>query len=194
MKYINLQDILQPGQNYILDYAREFGKEIQAVKHDKATNTCFEKADLINFDPMQVVKSVYLWDNNGKFYGFVAPELGTRERPLKFDEPLIKRIFREDKIQAKKLMGLRNSFSPTGMEHGTFTPFVPDYYFDGDGFTGTLDRIYVYGSQELNGKKADISIGGFGEESHKISVLLNYEDIYEGLNWKFPGKIEKFNL
>ncbi len=194
MKYISLESVLQPGQEYMLEYAKRFGKDIKAVQHEIATDTCFEKADLIDWNPEQVIKCVFLYGKEGKFYGFVSPELGTRGSPLKFDDPLIKKIFRNDKKKAKQLMGLKNNYFPMGMEKGTCTPFVPDYYFEGDGFTGVLERIYVYDSPKIDGKKADISIGGYGEGAHKVSVHLNYEDIYGCLNWKFPGKIEKFNL
>jgi prolyl-tRNA editing enzyme YbaK/EbsC (Cys-tRNA(Pro) deacylase) len=196
MKYINLQNILQQEQNYILDYSKEFGKEIQAVKHDQITSTCFEKASILGWNPKQVIKSVFLYNNKGKFYGFIAPELGEKGNPLRFDNQLIKKMFEGNRKKAKSLMNLRNKSFPIDMENGTCTPFIPEHYFDlgGDGFTGTLDKIYVYDSPKLNRKKVDISIGGYGEEAHKTSVHLDYEDIYECLNWKFPGKIEKFNL
>jgi prolyl-tRNA editing enzyme YbaK/EbsC (Cys-tRNA(Pro) deacylase) len=195
MKQINLQNILQPEQKYVLDYFSRAGKEIQGFEYEKATNTCFEKADLLGWNPEQVVKAVYLYDNKGKFYGFISPELSTDSKnPLKFDNQLIKKMFNGDRKKSKSLMDLKNKSFPLGMERGTCTPFILDHYFHGDGFTGSLDKIFVYEGSELNGKKADISLGGEGEFFHRISAHLNYEDIYECLNWKFPGKIEKFNL
>jgi len=199
MKYVTLQDILQPEQKYVLDYANIFRKDIQAVKHDFATDTCFEKADLMGWNPEQVVKAVFLYGNNGKFYGFVSPELGTRSNQLVFNQKTLSEIFSNkkgyNKNFRKDMLNLDNKRVPLGMERGTCTPFVLDYYFEqGDGLTGFLEKIYIYDPNNLENKKVDISIGGLGKEAHMVSVHLNYSDIYECLNWKFPGSIEKFNL
>lgn len=193
LKYAALERVLQPGQEYILDYSEKFEKDIKAVEHEIATDTCFEKADLLGWAPINIVKCVFLSGKEGKFYGFVAPELGERRNsPLRFDNQQIAKIF--NKKTMKQMGNLSNSMVPLGMEKGTCTPLVPDYYFNGDGFIGSLEKIFVYDSSKLNKELVDISIGGYGKEAHKISVHLNYEDIYGCLNWKFPGKIEKFNL
>jgi hypothetical protein len=198
MKYISLQNILQFGQEYILDYAKKFNKEIYAVKHEIATDTCFEKAKLLDWDDVRrVVKTVFLYgskeENKGKFYGFIAPELGKEGNPLRFENPLIKRIFQEDKKKAKSMMDLKNKTFPLGMERGTCGPIIPDFYFNGDGLTGTLDMLYFWDLPELNKEFVDISIGGYGEEAHRISVHLKYENLYECLKWKFPKGIQKFD-
>ena len=202
MQIIPLEDVLQPGQEYLLEYAKKFGKEIKAVKHNRATDTCHEKFGLLkeeNFnefkDVKQVVKTVFLYgankENKGKFYAFVASELGDERNPLKFDNPLIKRIFYQDRKKAKNLMDLDNKNFPLGTERGTCGPIVPDYYFDGDGLTGTLEEIYFYDLPELDKEYIDISMGGYGKFFHIISVHMKYEDLFECLNWKYPGKIRK---
>jgi hypothetical protein len=192
MEYVNLESVLQPGMEYVADYFSKQGKEISVVKHEVVTNTCFEKADSLQWDYGDIVKSVFLWGKQGKFYAFVSPEIGTRDRPLKFDNQLIKKIFREDKKGSKQMMNLKNSISPLGMDYGTCGPFVPDYFFNGDGFTGSLDKIFIYDSSDSNKKVVDISMGGYGEEAYKISAQLFYEDLVECLECKFGEKIERF--
>ena len=192
MEQIDLESVLQPGQEYILDYAQKFGKDIRAVKHDVATNTCFEKAELLGWNPGRVVKSVFLWGREGKFYGFVSPEQGPPCKPLRFDNPTIKYIFSEwPKKKRKTMMNLKNSISPISMEKGTCTPFVPDYFFSGDGFTGSLEKIYLRDYPKINKEIVDISIGGYGKDFHKISLHLPYEDIFGILNYYFKDKVEK---
>ncbi|MDP3966284.1 MAG: hypothetical protein Q8Q04_02010 [archaeon] len=207
MKHFNLRDFIEKkdssfessffreGQKYVLDYFQNSGKEAKLALHDEQTNTCFEKSRILGWDPQRVVKSIFLYDSKGKFYGFVSPELGESEdKPLRFNNQTISKIF-SDEVERKKMMNLSNSVYPLGMEKGTCTPFVPEYYFqDGDGFTGRLERIFVYTSSNINKKLVDISFGGEGELAQKTSLHLTYEDIYLCLNQAFPGRITQFNF
>ena len=186
---INLRDILDESQFYVAELSEKLGINVRAVEHEIATDTCFEKARLLNWNPERIVKSIFLY-KEAKFYAFVIPELN-----LTFDNNLIKRIFSQDKKIRKQMMNLKNSICPMGMEKGTCTPFVPDYYFEeGDYYTGFLEKIFFYDFPKLGKEIVDISIGGEGERYHKVSLHLNYEDIYNILKFKFGDKIEKFDL
>ena len=81
-----------------------------------------------------------------------------------------------------------------GMDRGTCTPFVPDYYFQGDGWTGSLEKIYVLDHPAINDKMVDFSIGGIGDEARKISVQTTYKTMYDIIDKQFPGKVEKMYL
>jgi len=186
---INLRDILDESQFYVAETSEEFGLDVKAVKHDVATDTCYEKANLLGWESERVVKSVFLY-KGAKFYAFVIPEL---DRTL--DNNLIKRIFSSNKKIKKQMIGLRNSRCPFGMEKGTCTPFVPDYYFDeGDYYTGFLEKIFIHDIPKLEKEIVDISIGGEGENYHKISLHLPYGNIYKILNYKFGERIQKINF
>ncbi len=93
---IPLEQVLQPGQEYISKYEAKHPDSIVAYKHNKDTITCFEKADLIGFEPEQVIKSIMLYDMKGKFYCFVSPEIGTKNKPLKFNDKTIKTLFSQN--------------------------------------------------------------------------------------------------
>jgi len=187
---MKLKDILQTEQQYVLDYIERTGVEIKAVQHEKATTTCFEKADLLGWSPERVVKAIFL-NVNGNGYGFVCPELGTRESLLRFDKNLVGKILG---LSSKQVKFSSNSCVPTGMEIGTCTPFVLTDSFEDYGLGKELEKIFVYDSGKFNESLVNISIGGFGEEAHKTSLHLYGKDIYECLNYEFPGKIGKFNF
>lgn len=187
---MNLGDILQTEQKYVLDYVERTGAKIKVVKHPRATTTCFEKADLLGWKPERVVKAIFL-NVNGKGYGFVCPELGTEESHLRFDKNLVGKILR---LSNKQMKFSSNSCFPTGMEKGTCTPFVLTDSFENYGFGKEVEKIFVYDSDKFNKSLVDISIGGYGEEAHKTSLHLYGKDIYGCLDYEFNGKIEKFDF
>jgi hypothetical protein len=180
----NLRDILQTGQFYVVEARDKFGINVKAIKHEVATDTCFEKADLLGWDFERIVKAVFFHKKDIS-YGLIFPELGERDFPSHITKEIISEVFNITKTQAKKF---KNSYCPNGMEYGTCTPFILE-----DSFEKGLERIFIYDYPELNNKLVDISIGGEGEEAHKISLHLKYEDIYKILKYQFGDRIEKFN-
>ncbi|MCK9595678.1 hypothetical protein M0R19_00645 [Candidatus Pacearchaeota archaeon] len=189
MKYLNLEEVLQPKQKYVQELSSKIRIDIKAVEHEIATNTCFEKAELINWPAERVVKAIFFYKED-LLYGFIFPELGTKDSPKYIDsKEIFPRILGCTKKQSKKFS---NSYCPEGMEHGTCTPFVLDDSFQNPG--KRLTNIFIHDFKELKNKLVDISIGGFGERAHKISLHLPYEGIYEILNYKFGDKIQKINL
>lgn len=190
---INLRDILQEGQEYVVGLGEKFGIDIKAFRHDKATDSCYEKLKLLGGDwtSDRIVKCVF-FSGQGKLYGLVFPEFGTEENPERFSQKDLGAILGWDK---KQISTIRNSTCPEGMEFGTCTPFVPKEVFEYDGFSMPLEKIFVDDAPWLEDKIVDISIGGYGEEAHKTSVQLPYSGIYKILLEKFrEDKIVKENI
>ncbi|MFH1787481.1 MAG: hypothetical protein ABH811_01690 [archaeon] len=187
LNYIPLESALCEGQDYVVGISNKLGLEVKAVKHEKFTNTCFEKAELLNWPAERVVKAVYL-SNCDSMYGFVFPELGNGF-PRYINSKDISRVLEINGKQAKKY---RNSNCPESMEMGTCTPFVTENSFCNS--NKLLRKIFFHDFSKIDNELVDISIGGYGEKAHKISLHLNYGIIYEILNYKFGERINKVDL
>ena len=184
---LNLRDILQVGQEYVAEFRDEYGIFIKVVKHDVATTSCYEKLDILGGDwtANRIVKAVF-FSGKGKLYGITFPELGTREEPKHVSKDDLATILG---VENKEVANFRNSFCPEGMEKGTCTPLVPDYVFEDDGYSMSLEKIFVYKSLRRERKPIDISFGGFGEEAHKISVQLSGCDMCDMMEDKLGDKV-----
>ncbi len=182
---INLRDILQAGQIYVAELSEELGLDVKVVKHEFATDTCFEKADLLGWESNRVVKAVF-FHREDISYGFIFPELGTKDSSKYINK---KEVFPNlIGCSRKEAKNFKNSYCPSGMEKGTCTPFVLE-----DSFEKGLERLFIYDIPQLDDQLVDISMGGYGEEAHKTSLHLPYKGIYKILNSKFGDKINKFN-
>ncbi|MBD3164774.1 hypothetical protein GF323_06250 [Candidatus Woesearchaeota archaeon] len=189
MKEIELKTVLSQGQEYVADATVALGVEVIAVEHDKATNTCHEKAAILGWDAEQVVKAVFFYRGE-EMYGFVFPELGSKDKPLYLPaKEIIPRVLGISKNQAKKF---NNSYCPEGMEYGTCTPFVLQQSFSAE--ERRLIRMLVHDRTSLDNKIVDISIGGAGDTAHRTSVHLPYRGIYDILHHTFGDKIRKVEL
>ena len=195
LNYIELEDVLQSGQEYVKDIAFKLGLEIRAVTHDIVTDTCFEKAELLGWSAERVVKAILLSkEGDNFFYGFVFPELGTLENPkYLIKKETLPRLLSVTKSEAKKF---RNYYPPGEIEFGTSTPFLSENFFGANNSTRSkiIKKLFVQDVPKLNKHVVDISIGGFGEEAHKVSLHLNYGSLYEILSYKFGEKIQKLDL
>ncbi len=190
MTKINLRAALSEGQDYVAEVGEELSVDVQAMRHELATTTCYEKADLLGWDVERIVKVIF-FRGEGKLYGLVFPELGTSEDPERFSKKDLGAVLGYDKEQ---MSSISNSACPEGMEYGTCTPFVPDYVFEDDGYSSLLVKIFVHDAPWLDNQIVDISIGGEGEEAHKTSLHLSYSGIYDILERRFGDKIVKENL
>ena len=195
LKYVRLEDVLHEGQNYVA-----LAKNVKAVEHSIATSTCFEKKDLLDSsDPSgewtddRIVKAVFLyWGKD--VYGFVFPELGKRPNSLKMDaRAVLPNLLGISKSQSKRFS---NGYCLDGMEYGTCTPFVLDTELDGFEMKDRrrVRGMFIHDCSHLEDKIVDISIGGSGSKAHRTSLHLPYQDIYDILNSRFPGKVEKVCL
>ncbi|MCL5018197.1 MAG: hypothetical protein M1416_00305 [Candidatus Pacearchaeota archaeon] len=186
---INLRDALNGRQFYVAELSEKFGIEIRAVRHDVATDTCFEKAELLGWPADRIVKAIFVHKDED-FYGFVFPELG-KESPRHLDiKETLPKVIDVSKKQAKDF---RNSYCPDGMEYGTCTPFVLEDSFS-ERKIKKLRKIFIHEMNYQESSLADISIGGFGENAHKTSLHIGYSDIYKILKENFGDRIVKTNL
>ena len=183
---------LHPEQQYVQRQAQALGLEIKKVHHPIATTTCYEKAKLLQethpdqeWTPERVVKALYgmiCWDN----YGFVLPELGRR-----LDLEMIRSTFQEAGLEppsSARECDFHPSKVPPSMERGTCSPFPTEEEMR---FIG---RIFFYDFPDLENRIVDISMGGKGEEAHKVSWHLPYKGIHDILKEQFNGKIYKVRI
>jgi len=191
MEYINLESALQEGQRYVAQAASELRIDVKALRHDVATDTCHEKAELLGWDDVErVVKAVFFYKGKD-LYGFIFPELGSEEDPRHIDKKeTLPKILGVSRKQAKSF---HNAYCPEGMEYGTCTPFVLEGSFDDDK-DKQLRKIFIHDYKRIDEETVDISIGGKGEDAHKTSLHLTYSGIYNILRHKFGDRIEKANL
>lgn len=160
----------------------ELGIEVYGVFHDIPTTTCFEKARILGWKSERVVKSIYLHKEED-FYGFIFPELG-KEKPLILDsKEVLPKILGVTKSQSKKFGS--HTF-PYGMEKGTCTPFAYKSHL--------LKKIFLHDFPEIDEEFVDISVGGFGEDFHKMSLHIKYGDLYRILHHTLGGRIQKLDF
>lgn len=185
---IKLRDALQKGQDYVAGLSEKLGIDIKAFRHDIETDTCFEKAKLLGWNPEQVVKTIF-FSREPDVYGFVFPELG-KDSPIRVNtKEILPEILGISNKQAKDF---KNSYCPYGMEFGTCTPFVLEDSFERTNMGRLLRKIFFH--EMLDDFLSDISIGGIGEEARKTSLHLKYSDIYNVLYAKFGDKIKRLNI
>ena len=195
---INLRDVLNEGQDYVVEAKEKYGFDIRAFRHKKATDTCWQKLDVLceefpdeDWTVDRIVKMVF-FSTGGKLYGVTFPELGTRENPERFSDRDLWAILSNSK---KNVPRIYNSVHPYGMERGTCTPLVPDYVFESGNYPMRVGKIFIHDAPWLEDKIVDISIGGYGDDAHKTSVHLPYYGIYDILVGKFgEEKIVKENI
>ena len=182
---------LQVEQKYVKDISSKFGIDYEIVKHEMPTDTCFEKARLLNWPNDRVVKAVYLHELSGdKMYGFVFPEYGV-DSPGYLSKEIMSEVLGSSKKYIKKL---RSYYSPRGMEFGTCTPFILDDSFREDHFGYGLKNIFFEDSLIEKDSIVDISLGGRGVDSHKKSMHIKYGDIYSILKEQFGDRICSFSM
>lgn len=191
MECIDLGKVLQEEQKYVAESAAALGIDVKAVQHDIATDTCREKAELLGWDDVsRVVKAVFFY-RGSDIYGFVFPEFGEADSPLYLDrKKALPKILGLSKAQAKRF---HNSYCPVGMEYGTCTPFALEGSFEGS-YEKLLKEMFIHDVPELDDQVVDISIGGKGEEAHKVSLHLPYRGIHDILTCKFGDRIRKADL
>ncbi len=180
---------LHPQQSYVLKIAQQQGIETKIVHHSYATNTCHEKARLLQqshpheqWKPERVVKALYgvvSWE----YYGFVLPEMDR-----KLDLETLATTFTHAKLEPpvnKSDFYFTKDEIPKSMESGTCTPFptIDDMQ--------RITALFIYDFPDLNEQKVDISLGGQGEQAHKVSMHLPYEAMYRILRQQFGEKIMK---
>ncbi|MBI2669104.1 hypothetical protein HYX14_04650 [Candidatus Woesearchaeota archaeon] len=189
---VSLEEILGFNKRYVLTNAKRWGYLVQPVFHPEATDTCEEKAALLQkthpyqgWTAERTIKAIYGavdWEP----YGFVFPELKQKITP-----EVVGRVFAAMNIyrefSSSDLM-FGNSYIPSEMERGTCTPFASGSEMD------SIQKIFVHDYPALDDRLVDISIGGKGEARHRLSLHLPYRAIYDILCAEYPEKIVKVGL
>ena len=145
---------------------------------DRPTNTCHEKAELLGWGADRVVKALYF--SNGK--GIVCCIFPELDKELKTKD-LFSRLLG---ISGKKAKGYQNShYDLDDMERGTCSPF-PRH----ETLLKGIYRIFIHDHPVIDDKLVDISVGGKGEEAHKVAMHIKYKDIYTILESKIGDRVQ----
>jgi hypothetical protein len=168
-------------QRYFFEVSAALKVPHRVVRHDRATSTCGEKAALLGWDVERMVKAVF-FSCDGKVIGVVLPDIG------KIDQ---KRLFHAalgmPAKQAKRFVC--GGFVPAGMEAGTCTPFPRESSMGKD-----IQKIVVIDYPKIDHQLVDISVGGLGDDAHKVSVHIPYGGIYRILRHRFGESIVRAPL
>lgn len=174
---------LHEEQDYVRFWADKLRINFKIVEHPVATNTCREKADLLSrtfgaWPEERVVKANYYF-NQGRYVGVVLPG------PVKFSTGK----------NLPELLGVSRTFAegfvfnglPKGMDYGTATPLA----LRSSVLSGEIEKLLLF---EEGDKLVDISLGGFGDEAHKISMHIMFYGIRDISLKEFGGeRIKIFN-
>lgn len=169
------------GIEYIAEYFLSGMMDFRIVTHPRKTNTCFEKAELIACDPLNVIKALYFEDSmDGSLYAVIVPEIGCF-----IDRGSLEKLLRlPDDAFVKKAETL-----PLNMSFGTCSPFITDGDLRANG--GKVRRI-IFDAETLSLKKKDRTMDDFSFGlDHRMSIQMNYYHCYIMLKSKFPGMIGK---
>ncbi|MDP3989620.1 MAG: hypothetical protein Q8Q01_00260 [archaeon] len=208
--------------SYVYEQARKLDIPLKTVYLSVSTDTCNEKIEALRkIDPnqhwnlYQVVKSVYVlvdWDP----FIFVFPELTTRfngkrkrvsggtlraRRSLshigRIDKDLVSKLFDQKGLTYKDPTPYVGADGiPDSMEYGTCTPFISPFEMERLNYISPVPvkGIFIHDDSRLDNLVADISIGGKGEEAHKVSMHLPYHGIYDILKAEFGDKVHKIKI
>ena len=170
---------LHEEQAYVTKLARQFGLVAELQHHNEVTNTCYEKAKLLGWDPERVIKTVYFF-NGEEAIGVITPELGR-----KIDQ---KNLFSEVLNISRRQAGryLINGYVPPGMNPGTCTPFPLESTVGSE-----IGRLIFMDHPPIEKQLSNVSIGGEGEEAHKVSMHIRYGGIFEILKEHFGDNVHR---
>jgi len=162
---------------YISDYFAERRLDLRVVTHPEATNTCYEKADLLgNWSPLNVVKVLYLEHcPSGAAYGIAVPETGCFINRKTVGEIL--GLGKSEPLAKAKVL-------PVNMSFGTCSPFVQETDLVVRG--GRVAKI-VFDTETLIAKKHEQHLDDFSFGlNHRMSVQMNYYHCYRMLKCRYP--------
>jgi hypothetical protein len=173
------------GIDYITEYFVSNGLDLRVVTHPFESNTCFEKAELLDFcDPLNVIKTLYFEYSLDSFlYAVVVPETGCF-----INKPRLKKLLNlPGNGFLKKAEAL-----PENMSFGTCSPFITpnDLRING----GAVEKI-IFDSETLEIKKHEKTLDDFSfGTNHRMSLQTNYYHCYEMLKSIYPGVVDKVEI
>ena len=160
------------GLDYISQYFLKNEKPVRILSLPKATNTCYEKADILKgWNPLNVIKAFYLESTlDGTLYAIIIPETGCF-----LDRENVKRQLNID----DNVSLVRATCLPSHMNFGTCSPFVLQDDLVKNG--GKIKHI-VFDKESLILKRHENSMDdfSFGLE-HRLSIQMNYYHCYRML-------------
>lgn len=186
-----LEQVLGPERSYVSSYAKKLGFTINPVFHDFITYTCKEKIELLkkthpqgNWTNEMAVKALY-GTIDQEIYGFVFPELGKL-----ITTTVVGKVFADLDLDPpfSSRFEISSRDTPEGMDSGTCTPFASAKEMS------RLSRIFVHEQPSLDEQIIDISIGGKGDEAHKVSLHLPYKAIFAILHQRYGEKVKKVDF
>jgi|WetSurMetagenome_2_1015567.scaffolds.fasta_scaffold00113_22 hypothetical protein len=173
------------GIDYISNYFMSKQLDFRVVTHPYETDTCFQKASLLNsWDPLNVIKALYFeYSGDHLLHAAVVPETGC----------FIDRTRLKDVLNLQGNGFLKKSESlPGHMSFGTCSPFIVASDLCANG--GTVHKI-IFDTETLYIKKQDKSLDDFSFGlDHRMSVQMNYYHCYNMLKKMFPLAVEKKEL
>jgi len=182
---------LDKEQEYVLRQAQALGLDLQLKYHLRATDTCAEKLELLQEqDPKEewsidrIIKTIY-FTKGGHTVGVVIPEFGR-------DIPVVEVIGSALGLSIREASGYRKARReelPQGMEYGTCTPFPLESSLGYD-----IHELIVVEHAAIKDKLCDISVGGSGEEAHRVSMQLPYRGIRDILEREFSERVHSVTL
>ncbi len=208
-KYAEIYEALHPERHYVPEIGKKLGIDMELVRHPRATDTCHEKADLLNetqreklWTPDRVVKAVYLkiclnGDKINKFFGFVFPELDKRihRKDIRrmFDETGVT-TYDEKKQSFPSMTSIvrgmdNNGIYPANMEYGTCPPFPLESSMENE-----IEKIFIHGMKYKGSDVIDVSIGGEGEDYHTLSLQMPYHGMGDILTYAFGDKVKEVDI
>lgn len=175
------------ANNSALNYLALSGASMRIATHPRATSTSQEKAELLNTDPLRVIKTIYFVNKDtGQIYAFVVP--GTGRIDLK--QSTLKDLFGFN--PSKKLRLASQEDLPEGMTHGTCHPFLPQGY--------TKVEILFF---DQNTVEASRNTGYHDDfaitletvvDNHQLSLQIPYAAAHDVLQKVFPGRVQTVQL
>jgi hypothetical protein len=168
------------GLEYISRYSLKNKRSVRVLSFPKATNTCYEKADILQeWNPLNVIKAFYLESSiDGTLYAVIVPETGCfldRESvKQQLDLPTDVRL-------------LRATHLPEHMSFGSCSPFIRNEDIVGNG--GKIKNI-IFDKETLALKRHEKSMDDFSFGlDHRLSLQMNYYHCYEMLRSTFSDVV-----
>lgn len=171
--------------DYISDYFISKDYNFRIVSHPYETDTCFEKAELLNsWNPLNVIKALYFeYSVDHSLYAVVVPETGCFINKKRLKEVL--------KLPGNGFLKKARNL-PKHMTYGTCSPFITTN--DAKGNEEKVKRI-VFDSETLKAKKDEKTLDDFSfGTDHRFSIQMNYYHCYKMLKKIFPNIITKKNI
>ncbi|MBV7326673.1 hypothetical protein KFU94_00140 [Chloroflexi bacterium TSY] len=179
-KTLNQLFLKKYNLNYISHYFLKNKNPVRIVSFPKATNTCYEKAEVLqDWDPLNVIKAFYLESSDdGSLYAIIVSETGC----------FLDRDFVRQQLNLPGDVRLvRATQLPAQMSFGSCSPFIRQEDLVENG--GKV-RSIVFDKETLVLKRHENSLDdfSFGLE-HRLSIQMNYYHCYKMLQHFFANVV-----